>query len=633
MQELKNGRRGRSQGATSLVEVMVVLVVLLIGVFAVIRLFPAGFGFLRTGANKTQADRLSSGMMEQLKADAQNLPEQVTYAYIDPDTGQPVTVVSQDPDDLDARGDGDPYFSDVNKIRYIKGEAVKVGLPTPGQFGSGFVYMVKFGPVLMKPAYGDSAFGDPDSGAPNSESRFYLNVYSAPLVTSNDLADSQGGSLSPFLFRGALRSARNYVLDPGAGGTGAFFLVLPAAQERIFRLRYLTLTGDADDTSAQSASAREESLVVPANFFGWVPLTGVTANDRMAPGSEVVTRVFRRKAVGAAFSPDDPYEFKLVSANIPGGTGTPSQANLGILSFNPAGATFTEDTSNGPRAFVAYVDYPVLDWHIIHDDREVPSVFADSAGAVPLRLTLTRLKRSGDVGSDNTLFDGIFPSVDTDPAANRDMVVVRMDSGAELTGGDYDLRGTTDANAAFWTRSSQGGTWDTGTIYVNTNQVPAGTPLRILYKGDNDWGVSLQKAASTYRAWQVSQVGRPPFASTDGTVQFGDPATFGLEGTRIYFTRSELNKAVVLRLQYVDGNGARTRTAPLQISIDTAEGEYAYVDVARHLPTNLSRWQVVDGRIQGVSVKVRVVWRDHNNARSPWQVQDLDSYITQETPR
>ena len=51
-------RRGRNFTAASLVEVLVVLVVLLIGIFAVIRIFPVGFGQLHThrGAKMSRVD-------------------------------------------------------------------------------------------------------------------------------------------------------------------------------------------------------------------------------------------------------------------------------------------------------------------------------------------------------------------------------------------------------------------------------------------------------------------------------------------------------------------------------------------------------------------------------------------------
>jgi len=103
--KVHNGKR-----AASLVEVMVVLVVILIGVFAIIRVFPLGLGYLGTASRRTIAVRLGQGMMEQVKSDSENLPDAVTYTYWD--NGAPVTVVSEDPDNL----------SNIRKIQQTNNE-------------------------------------------------------------------------------------------------------------------------------------------------------------------------------------------------------------------------------------------------------------------------------------------------------------------------------------------------------------------------------------------------------------------------------------------------------------------------------------------------------------------------------
>ncbi len=605
--------------ATSLVEVLVVLVVLLIGVFAVIRVFPVGLTFLRTSGNRIIATRFAQAMIEQLKSDESNLADSVEYGFVE-STG-PVTVVGTDPDDLSVRSDGNPYFSDVNKWRRIRGEAVRIGMPTPGAFGSGFQYMVKFGPIYIDPAS-----GDPTSVPAGHDT--YLSVVSAPLVPGDTNADSESGSVNPYRFRGALRSARHYVLDPGNGGGGSYLLVLPSSRERTFRVRCLVAEGDANDGSPGAVRAVEESVVVPANSYQWIPIASVTGGEVVVPGSDLVTRAFRRLAAGDNWTPDDPYEFKLVSANIAASPGSTSVANLGQLAFHPAGATQPDEVSPTRQGFTAYVDYYVLDWHILRDDREVPAVTADAAGAVPVKLTLGKIKRNGDANPDNTLYDGLFPSGDTDPSSNFDLRLIRLDTGQILAQGDYDLRNDTDSGADYWVRDGRDGTWDTGTLYMNSNRLRPGTPVRILYKGDGEWAVSVQKASSVYRAWIATQAGRPPSDGSNLGLVFGDPSRFGLEGTRIYFWRSEINKSVVVRLETVDNSGERTRLAPIQISIDKTDGDHAYADLARFLPAGTVRFRVVGGEVRGVSAKVRVTWKDRVDDRAPWQVQDLDTYLS-----
>ena len=609
---------GRSRQAASLVEVMVVLVVLVIGVFAVIQVFPAGFTFLRTAGNRTVATRFAEAMMEQVRADAANVPDSITYSFFGP-TGL-VTVVNEDPDNLDRRADGNPYFSDVNKARLVRGEAVRIGMPSPGDFGNGFPYMVKFGPIYLDPVFGDPATSPAGASA-------VLSVVGAPMLTLDSNVDSSDGAADPNNQRGALRTPRHYVMDPGTNGGGAYVLVLPSSRDRIFKVRYVVVGTDDASGVAPEARAEEEEVQVAADSFAWIRLAKVAAGESVSPGSEVVTRAFRRLASGDAWSGNDPYEYKLASANIAGAPGQTSFANLGQLAFNPAGAGYVEESTTGNAAFTAFVDYTVLDWHILRDDREVPSAFADSAGAVAIRLTLAKLKRNGDTNADNTLYDGLFPSSDTDPASNYDLRVVRLDTGAVLVQGDYDERAGTDQGADYWTRDGREGTWDSGTVYINTNRVRPGTPVRVLYKADGDWAVALRKAATTYRAWQSSQAGRPPAESTDGPENYGDPARFGIEGTKLYFPLSELNKSVVVRVEAVDGNGDRVRNAPVQVTIDTADGDHAFVEMARYLPANVDRWRIVGGVANGVSLKVRVIWRDRAVDNAPWQIQDMDSYV------
>ncbi len=49
----------RAQRGASLIEIMIVLVVLLVGIFLAIRIFPVGFGVLRANGNRSIATRLS----------------------------------------------------------------------------------------------------------------------------------------------------------------------------------------------------------------------------------------------------------------------------------------------------------------------------------------------------------------------------------------------------------------------------------------------------------------------------------------------------------------------------------------------------------------------------------------------
>ena len=120
-------------------------------------------------------------------------------------------VVDVDPDDL--TGDvSSPYYSDVNQFRFIKGEPVKIGLPTPSAFiaGGGFMYLLKLGPAYM-----DGTVGNP-ANAPTTQAELdyynlFLSVNSAPLNITE--AGSGGGSVNPTFYRGYLRTPQDCVAD------------------------------------------------------------------------------------------------------------------------------------------------------------------------------------------------------------------------------------------------------------------------------------------------------------------------------------------------------------------------------------------------------------------------------------
>lgn len=649
--------------ATSLVEVLVVLVILLIGVFSVIRVFPLGFTFLRNSESRMRGTRLAHGVMEKAQNEAANLPDAIAYSYFTGNSGSMIRrfVVDEDPDDL--TGDpASPYYSDVNKFRFVVGEPVKIGLPTPTGATSGSIYMAKLGPIYM-----DALVGDPNNAPATRAQEIYYNLFlavnSAPLNVSNGNV-----GVSPSNYRARLVGPQNCLIDENEDANGgAWILFYPSARARVFKVRYTLLQNDQDDDPLDNAVSVTDEITVLANEFAWKQIPSVGSSDVILSGSEVVTREFTRLASGAAWDPEDPYQFKLVTRNLDAASGRSSVANPGIITFNPVGARFA---NNGQDPFKAYIDYAVLDWHIIHDDRDVPAVSAGSDGEVPLRTTLTRIKSLDYVNPDNTFYEGIFPAGDTDASRNTDILVIRLDTGAILNAnqsgrpGDYGLMKAGDpanssANLEYWMNTDpKTGSYATGTLYVNTNTavnpraVPPGTPLRILYKAEGEWAAALSKAMASYRS-----VGAPPAnwtvdAATGLTTSPDRPDVFwqattgaGANATAsLNFAGTELNKGVTVVFQVLF-NGSWRRSPAVQLSINTPNNQVnsagerrvasAFVDVTKYLkPLGWDgapgTWQVV-GTIKGATAKTRVIWKDGLERAAPWRLQDLDTYLTQGT--
>jgi type II secretory pathway pseudopilin PulG len=642
MVHFKARSKRRPIRGTSLVEVLVVMVILLIGIFAVVRVFPIGFQYMKNAENRSTGVRLSTQLLEAVRNDEANLPESVSFSFHDT-AGLRQTVVGYSPD-IDLLGDigrtmaidpdSNPYYRDLNLYRYVEGERVKVPLPTAVAGVTGSIHTVRLGPIYMDPA-----FGDPNTAPAGADQ--YLKVTGAPMTGTT--GESNDGGANPNFFSGFLRTINNYVIDYGNDGAQGYFLVAAADHDRTFLVSFLR-----ENAGGGTQAFEDVPVTVPANSFAWVPIPG---GIDIVPGTEVLKQRFTRLATGDGWHDDDPYQYKLVQPNITEG-GASTFANIGMIAFNPVGARMSE----GGQPFAAYVDYAVLDWHIIRDDREVPATTPGLAGDVGVRLSVQKIKPSGEENLDGTEYVGVFPS--NDPAANADIVVVRMDTGATLTRGDYALRATTDAGAGFWINNEgRDNTYGSGVIYLNINQVPVGTPIRVLYKGMAEWGVSLSKAAGNYRPVPLPQNLMEAWNhDNDGTTDpmpIGNVATFSTltQGGVDYliFNLCELNKSVVATFEYTDTAGNLVRTAPTQLTIGTqlnlpnipqtrqdhsangvTDWDFAAADVTRYMPgRNAAQpWRIV-GNVKGVSIKSRVIWKDSVSKKARWRIQDMDSYLTQ----
>ena len=169
----------------------------------------------------------------------------------------------------------------------------------------------------------------------------------------------------------------------------------------------------------------------------------------------------------------DPYKYVLLNPDT-----SLTKVSLGVLAFNPRIA--------GQQVSVSYLAY---DWHIIHEDQDVP----ETPGS-PMRLTLNHLKRAGDVQSDQTVYNGLFRSGDA--SSPYDIVLLDTDTG--------DMQGLNVGNAPVFdidnatttlTPNQVAVSYDGGRISLptdNTSPWYAGSHkhIRIYYEGDLGWGVA-----------------------------------------------------------------------------------------------------------------------------------------------
>ncbi|MBC8138957.1 MAG: hypothetical protein H8F28_24035 [Fibrella sp.] len=683
-----NTPRRRNAGG-SLVEVLIVLVVILIGIFAIIQIFPIGFTSLKKSEARLRADRLARNVTESLSVDASTLPESITFSYYD--SGVLTTVTNEDPDNLGTymgTAANKLYFSDLNKYRYVKNEPIRVPLASAAGgagFGAGVgsIHFLTFGPIFMNGVVGDPA------NVPDYNDQSSIDLYDSYLkVTSEKLTglsvNSIEGNNTPRNpasgYTGNLRGANSYVIDYGdqelRGNPDDEKPVILFAAESVERKFEITFS--YEDYVAGSSVVKQGTceITVPANSFGWMAVFDNDANDdkttgdndlllrkTILSGSEIVVRDFTRLAATASWSATDPYQYKLASPNIS------TNANLGVIAFNPAGANFSVSVPGGTKPFTALASYAVLDWHILRDDRQVPV-----GGKVRTSLPSIRLKGDEFVdftatGADRTqIYPGLFPQVpiyrsgDT-PPSNTDSPDIQVFNLSDLSGtpkrldlndeladpgstpGDYknyetDITLAVNQQPYYWiNRSGRGGTYPTGTIYINTNRVPVGSRVRILYKAQGDWAVAFQKAAKAYRlnpditATRPITVGIPAATTSSVAESFAvDRRAAGFGDDRIYFHRSELNKGLTAAFE-IDTADGTTRLPARQFTIPNPDGDYSYAVASEVAPeimaSNVTGWRVY-GDVNGASLKTRVIWQDEQNGRNPWRVSDLETFVTRQ---
>src|SRR5438067_5568768 len=136
------------------------MVILLFGIFSLVRLFPAGFTTILYGRNVSMAQALAHAMQERAWSSAQNLPD-VVMAF-NPLTGTtyPSLPIA---DELTifqpvANQAPDTRFSDLNKIRRVLGETTRIPAPVTNSpympaVGGGQRAAVSPYPLAFSPIY------------------------------------------------------------------------------------------------------------------------------------------------------------------------------------------------------------------------------------------------------------------------------------------------------------------------------------------------------------------------------------------------------------------------------------------------------------------------------------------------
>jgi hypothetical protein len=621
--QVKRGARRRvrygTHPGTSLVEILVAMVILLIGIYSIVRLFPTGFTTILYGRHVSQATALARGMVETQRVRAENLPEGVLA--INPLNGSafPMMPVQEELALFQRQGEPpDLRFSDVNKMRRILGEATKIPSPTtespysPGMPVS--LYTLNYSPISQLP--------------PNQGGLGGVIVYS-------------GNALNRFAYDGPPGVADLQALDVSSYGIDygtATLYFRPAPAARSYRIEYSFLVSGGPGTFARELSRPGTIFTVGANQSELrLPLP---AGARLEPEEERVYRAFDQIAVGDTFSPEDPYQFKLYNAV------------TGLLGFNPLASSLRPGGASS-RGITARIDYDVDDWHIIREDRVVP-------GSAPhaIKLTLDGILPIGAVDEYQERYDGLIfgnrastnAQARQSPTPNIDLLVVDLDTGLIIdnstlhpedsiseTGGDNSngeinyRDGSVNFNELVRWKLP-------GTSNLGSADRIAGKRVRIYYRTPQNWALQMTKAFDEYV--------REPNLVDLGYREFGmDPPGSGI----LYFPIQDHDHTVLVDYTWdhrVNG----------QVIKRTEIGEYHQISdpedptsPQNRLGARLPYWWVVldaaqrsaldpnsqDGlvpgsiriqRVRGVSVRARAIWREGER----WRKYDLYSYVSRD---
>jgi len=632
----------------SLIEIMVVMIILLIGIFAVVRLFPQGFAAIaRTGdmgIATAEAQQQIDTQKNQLALPDAIVAINPLTGLIDP-TVLPTDITDFTPGDA-SLGGKDPYFwSNINRIRRIMGETFRIPGPATNSLGvSGAVYALQLGPVENVLT----------AGAPNTDS---LTVKGAALERTEQSSVPTFAQPDP---TPALRNEAQYAIDY-SNFMIAFQPRIKAGRAFPFRqfilsFDYYANVGGAIALQYQQANPLNTVITVPdvdmpapgygppkpvwQHIFvnagdppGYIGMAVVPPGFILNPnfgfnhGSEDVSRQFRLVNATTveggggqpAWSSGEPYEYAWFSKQDPTNT-----VNPGVLIFNPSGHDQIQDTSSGSQPIMARVDYSTYDNHILRDDRTVPTQAPYS-----IQLSAPFLQMTGDV-LDNQIpynnfnaalnpYNGIFRTAGT---ATPDVLIYDLNTGQQV--GDW-TNGVGSGILAAGPKNPLPVGQQSGVLTLNPDNVAAANPplqgasLRIFYRGSKDWGVQVQKATAHYIESPTPAALQFNFNNyyVGGTI----PGTGVV--TRIYFPRCDTGKTVVLGVYYaiVQGNPnpQAFRNEAYQLTSDPSQFDVLnlpYIDVISVHGNITSFTAVPTGRtvdnVQGVSLKAKVLWRNSN---------------------
>lgn len=651
-------KRRRLTRGGSLIEILTVIVVFLVGILAVVQVFPPGLNVLRTTRAQTQAASLAKAEAQRVLGQSVQLPEMVAAASFN---GTLVQILpSSDPNELNPPPDNPAAgtglvdqngnvligvtnvghwtkLSGPNRFNRVIGEGRPVPQPTNINGELAGVMNLMFAPIYhvynnatnttqgnVLTVYGndlESRTGATDDGIPAPAETNYP-TYTFTFVPASKATNAANtpfpnedqiwigrlyDSASLSLLRHGHRISLSFTYDIGAGNV-----------RNIEAIATVPGVVDAVNNPAYQEFGNYAVISVP-RILDTPPTVYTSANYRGVESASLrVQRMYREVPRATAFNAADPYEYKAYNRA------------LGTLLFNPSGAATKVQTSDGVSvALLARADYSVYDWRIIRDEFQIPDTTTVGNMNPTVKLVLNSIQSSNSAAADNSIYPGIAVPADSfmftpDVAgtlASQDFVLMDMGTGGIIAGNTLANAGTSyvvekrDGSIRFIDSDTTDAFPITGTEWL-PGATPAdpwiqslpmdlsGRKVKAMYIGRGSYAVQMYKAAASYKVVYPAA----PADLAAGQCTPGGSNGWG-QTNRLYFPLADSGQKVTigdLRTNSVVSPITRDRDFKLSGRETIAGVTLAYAEMPGDFDFAPTGYAV--RRVAGASLKMRAFW-------------------------
>lgn len=638
-----NPMRVNRRRATSLIEVLVVMVVFLVGILAVIQIFPKGFRVLDLSRRVSVGQSLARELIQTIVAHPETSPEEIVPitqdingAYIIDPTRSPFDL---GPMAQTLKNDGNLYlaggallgdwqrFSGANTFRRVIGESQRIPAPRQAGVAAGYyggVITLNYGPIDYRTAEAN------------------LSVYGNDLVQQIGVPSASA----------TLDDTTYFVTNANGGG---ITLGLPSGEtDRIYRVSFTAYVVSGGDVfKKEFIGVGPVSVLKTTPVLGQFPLTPVAlsaltgglALQSVDVSTIRVQRLFKAIPKGASFNDPatetmpDPYKYKILNEQ------------LGVLLFSPDAYNVQVLRADGKReALVARINYDVYDWRILHEDfrisTETPVMHQFAVRGMKVgQETGPDGRSNGPIVGETKPLDATFTDTSaTSVASDDNFVLMDLDTGGVYYETSFSQPGKKliDINkslaiATFTTLDpAQSG-------LIGELLLPDGTTrsirmdgraVRAMYRAKQEVSAQILKGASRY-----ARLDRPTNLDTNNYFIGTGAATIagysGGDATRIYFSRSNQGRKVNIgEIRYYRAGDVVPRIVYSQdftidfARVDTSGFGLPLIDVKDIDPLAVALDTANTSAVRdvkGASVAVRVVWNPEMFALQPDPVANLNS--------